>query len=482
MGAIQKKKFLHEDFETNHDNQLKLVRQDRYDSISGFKLEIDRRWYDVLNYGVFGICVHSDQPLEDLGWEVEGALKVKDVEIGTSELKLVRTKKIDTGYENGFEILGDPLNLSHIKGIAEAHSLLSDFNSELISEEQVPADFKNQVFELKVCLENLKEKIEEEERRCKSSLIYSDRIFFDNSFSNTIGVYLSNSLTGKFDNLAKIVAKVDKEKSKYCVQFFREQLKHLIYHSPFSEHSIKRPSGYAGDYELMNYLYRDESIGDTLFSKCLHRYYMSHPNAKAVRNRKLYLGTKILEILRESNDKKIKILSVACGPSEELQKLIESNPTLDWSRFEFHLLDQDQNALKYAQRNIKNAVRKTGCTVNVKYLHFGIKNLIQAGVKEKYDLIYSAGLFDYFSHPVASVAAQTLYNGLNDFGKLVIGNFKLVSSHRALMDLALDWNLIYRDEDQLRGIYSVTCGEISIEAEPESINLFAVIKKVKETN
>ena len=45
------------------------------------------------------------------------------------------------------------------------------------------------------------------------------------------------------------------------------------------------------------------------------------------------------------------------------------------------------------------------------------------------------------------------------------------------MELALDWNLIYRTDGDLRALYAGLGAKITIEAEPERINLFAVLEK-----
>jgi hypothetical protein len=99
----------------------------------------------------------------------------------------------------------------------------------------------------------------------------------------------------------------------------------------------------------MNLLYRDEFLEQTLFAKCLHRYDMNHPNARAVRNRKTYLSAKIVEVIKSRGvEKDIKILSLACGPAEELTELFKPGKKILFNpeRLHIHLLDQDVEALK----------------------------------------------------------------------------------------------------------------------------------------
>ncbi len=45
------------------------------------------------------------------------------------------------------------------------------------------------------------------------------------------------------------------------------------------------------------------------------------------------------------------------------------------------------------------------------------------------------------------------------------------------MELALDWNLTYRTEGELRKLYSGLGAAITVEPEAEGINLFVVLDK-----
>ena len=47
------------------------------------------------------------------------------------------------------------------------------------------------------------------------------------------------------------------------------------------------------------------------------------------------------------------------------------------------------------------------------------------------------------------------------------------------MRLALDWSLIYRSLDDLKRLFGDLGGVLSIEQEPEGVNLFCVITKAR---
>jgi extracellular factor (EF) 3-hydroxypalmitic acid methyl ester biosynthesis protein len=174
---------------------------------------------------------------------------------------------------------------------------------------------------------------------------------------------------------------------------------------------------------------------------------------------------------------KIKILGVASGPAREIQKLYEDHPDIA-ARCEVHLLDQDVEALKFSQRDILEICRNKKIKPNIQFHNLAIKNIINEGLPVgDFDLIYSAGLFDYFTDPVAQFAAIKLHQGLKPGGKLVIGNFNTNNPAQFIMEAIGDWYLIYRDEKQLTQLFSKVTPKLSIEKEIENVNLFAVMEK-----
>jgi hypothetical protein len=66
----------------------------------------------------------------------------------------------------------------------------------------------------------------------------------------------------------------------------------LIDLSPFAARCFHKPLGYAGDFEMMNMLYRNESLGDTLFGRSLSRVILDSDAGQAVRHRAHYLSAR----------------------------------------------------------------------------------------------------------------------------------------------------------------------------------------------
>jgi len=106
-----------------------------------------------------------------------------------------------------------------------------------------------------------------------------------------------------------------------------------------------------------------------------------------------------------------------------------------------------------------------------------IKEVIRSGLPEDgFNLIYSAGLFDYFTDPVAVFTAQQLFKGLNKGGTLIIGNFSMKNPNQFAMGLIMDWNLIYRSEEKMQELFG-GIGTYTLEQESQGINLFSNMRK-----
>lgn len=473
---------IHEEFlvaTEKNERQLKVVRQDRYEVKDvDCMLALGNETFEVLNYSTFGLAIYSKQSFAPRPESLRANLIVEGIAIAEMTLKKVREEgKEGEGFKIAFEIQNDPLNLTRIRAVTTANEIITEQALSFSDIDHVPQDIRNEVYETKDQLESLEtavNSLEEETERLSHFEAHQYELGVIEVISEHIRVLLQNSL----DTVEKYTTELSPEQMKGCYEFYRKKLNHLLYQSPFSRRSIQKPLGYAGDYEMMNIMYRNENIGTTLFAKSLHRCYMNCSNAQAVRNRISFLTNRILSTVKDRGNSMspLKVLSVASGPAEEMTRAIEGG-VIQPKDLEIHLIDQDLSALREAQRSIRTAQRKVGKEFHAKFFHKAIKNLIAEGLQDKYDFIYSAGLFDYFTDPVAQMAAKRLFDMLNPGGTLVIGNFTAAPGIKIRMDLILDWSLIYRTNEDLQRLYAPFGPSLKIESEPEQINLFVILKK-----
>jgi len=446
-------------------------------------LEFQFGSFEVRNYSATGIAIlvktGADRFIKSDTYPASH--NVDGIKVGTYLLSVVRKAQLSSGEgtQVAFELKSGSIPIDKIHTIATVCKVLSGFNEAQQEMSKIPLEFRRLTLEAKLFLQNLEARVEEmriEKRYCSLQELQS----FETTLIPIIAKLITDWFEPGYQQLEASLKDVPAADIPKCTDFFREQLKELIYQSPFAHRSVSKPLGYAGDFEMMNIIYRNEQVGTSLFGKCLHAYWLDHSEAKAVRNRSKYLYEILLRVIRDRAGAPLKIGSIACGPSREVQMIIESaaEHELDLSNCEFHLLDQDVNALKYAHEKLWEIVKGTNSPVRLNFINKAIKHVITRRWQDSdFDLLYSAGLFDYFSDPVARMVAKSLFERLKPGGKLVIGNFNLTTPNQFGMRLALDWSLIYRSREDLKRLFGDLEGDFSIEQEPEGVNLFCVIRK-----
>ena len=258
----------------------------------------------------------------------------------------------------------------------------------------------------------------------------------------------------KVNELDKLVKYFNRKEHQIHGSFFRSQLKCFILCCPLMARTNLKPRGYPGDSKMMQMIYRNDYQGESIFGKLLHNYTVSSSAAQSVRNRQFVILDRIKKLkerIKLSPNEKIRILSIACGPAWELKKLLKAKA--DFNEFNFTLFDNDQLALNEARQLVENTEKRFGEKAQIDYVKGSVRTII-ANKKfrkkiGKYHLIYSLGLFDYLTKPVAMRVMDFLYQQLIPDGELVVGNFHDANSSRNFMEYWGDWYLIHRTENEL---------------------------------
>jgi len=166
-----------------------------------------------------------------------------------------------------------------------------------------------------------------------------------------------------------------------------------------------------------------------------------------------------------------RILNVASGPARDLFDFFsaKNNSTMFFDNVEF-----DPLAISYAKNLCKEFLE------NIEFLH---TNAFDFTTDKKYQLIWSAGLFDYLNDKKFIFLLNHLTPLLENDGELVVGNFSNDNPTRAYMELIGDWQLQHRSADQLVSL-AKACNfkdsDIRIGREPEGVNLFLHLKRGKD--
>lgn len=216
---------------------------------------------------------------------------------------------------------------------------------------------------------------------------------------------------------------------------------------PFTRHSATRPRGYPGDAQLIDYIYRHPSAAPgeaqaSDFGRNLLLHNVDSPAPAAVRARRHLMASYITDLV--TRRPAAHVMSVACGHARELELLA---PRIARGIERFVAYDQDAASLAVASTYGAKGVP-------VKPVQGTILQLMQDRTLSGFDLVFSAGLYDYLSERLVQKLTSNLFGRLNPGGKLIVANFLPDIRDAGYMEIFMDWRLIYRDERQIRAFAS----------------------------
>ncbi len=228
-----------------------------------------------------------------------------------------------------------------------------------------------------------------------------------------------------------------------------------------------KPHGYAGDFEIIDRIYRCHTAADPQLANWDH-YFHAQGASRAVRNRKAYFHEVLTEVERAQPSGAIRVLNLASGPARDLYEYFSAYPD---TRLVFSCVEQDEKAIAHARGLCRDHLHR---------LEFQQKNVLRFRTSERFDLIWSAGLFDYLNDRAFCLLLKRFYSCLNEGGQMIIGNFAPHNPTRRYMELIGDWHLLCRSASELRRLAS-SCGveldAVEVRQEAEGVNLFLHITK-----
>jgi trans-aconitate methyltransferase len=211
----------------------------------------------------------------------------------------------------------------------------------------------------------------------------------------------------------------------------------VLAEDPYVHDARAKPSGYAGDARLLDFIYRRETgtrpvspLGRQLFTVST-----AVPLGSAVRERSRLLAGAVADLVATSPG--ADIVSVACGHARELDLLPPG--TID--RLRYWGMDQDTRSLETARHRHPGAVFEPG----------SVRGLIQGTLRlPEADLVYASGLFDYLNDRVATILLKRMWTAVRAGGALLIPNLSPGWDEIPFMEAVMDWWMEYRDEAAMR--------------------------------
>jgi extracellular factor (EF) 3-hydroxypalmitic acid methyl ester biosynthesis protein len=252
--------------------------------------------------------------------------------------------------------------------------------------------------------------------------------------------------------------------------------------TPFIARSNLKPRGYAGDAESMVFIYEDRYEGSTAFHQLLHKHAVNTAAAKAVRARRRLVPRVLRDVRARFGDlgrHGFGFLSVASGPASELEDVLAGRQDLD--RLQCTLLDQDAFAIDIARRTVARVEARAGGKAKVRYVQDSVRTMLRdrdlAERLGRHHFVYSMGLFDYLTPPVARAVLARLFDLLVPGGTLLIGNFHESNASRVYMDYWGDWPLYYRSEGAFLSLAEGLEGTTSLSYDETGAQMFLRIER-----
>jgi SAM-dependent methyltransferase len=248
--------------------------------------------------------------------------------------------------------------------------------------------------------------------------------------------------------------------SQLDLQIMRNSFGEECLEATLHGHSITKPYGYAGDFMIIDKFYRKQVTPDKRFEKW-DQFWQSCAATQSVRNRKTYFINTLTNLLREKPQ--LDLLNVASGPARDLAELYSG---INKGQVNTVCVEADSRAIAYAKELNK---------ANSEEINFIEQNIFRYETGKQFDVVWSAGLFDYFNDKVFIKILRRFISWTRPGGEVIIGNFGTYNPSRAFMELLGDWYLHHRSEEHLTQLAlqaGITKENIKVEQEPEGINLF----------
>lgn len=248
---------------------------------------------------------------------------------------------------------------------------------------------------------------------------------------------------------------------------FREMMQPILNPNTIIGFSYTKPFGYNGDFFIIEKIYQHYVNPNKQYKKW-DEFFHTFPAAIAVVNRKDLAIQVLQELNRTANGNQKEVLILGSGPVTEVYEYFQGEGK---NHLYFELLDLDKRAIAYAKQKHHK---------NLQYMKFHNKNVIRFLPDKKYDLIWSAGLFDYFKDKHFVFMVKKFYEYVKPGGEMIIGNFNVENPSRKIMEVLGDWFLYHRSEQELKKFATqagIPAKKVEVIKEPLGINLFLRARK-----
>jgi len=314
----------------------------------------------------------------------------------------------------------------------------------------------------------------------------ADRKSAERGIADGLRLPTANSVGALFEQYESVAADLPEDSAAFHRAYCRRLIQPLVLGAPFALRAVKKPLGYAGDYELVSMILRDPLEGETLFGKVMNQWFIDQPPAEAHRNRIKYLTNKLTEETARAvaAGRKANVFNVGCGPAQEIQQFFRETSLSD--QVSFKLLDFNDETLNVAKTVLERARVQNGRRADIEFIRKSAAQLLRmkdskgsVSNRAEYDFVYCAGLFDYLSDALCKQLTEVFYGMLRPGGLLVVTNVDSSNPIQHWLGDILEWHLIYRGHRELHELRPASSDPewVRVQADDTGVNIFLEVRK-----
>jgi SAM-dependent methyltransferase len=227
---------------------------------------------------------------------------------------------------------------------------------------------------------------------------------------------------------------------------------------PLTRWSYEKPRGYSGDAQLLDYVYCDPHVAESVanaseIGKSLYSHTKNAPSCVAARERRDLL-TRYVDDIATRGGAQTEILAVAAGHLREANR----STALQEGRLKRWIaLDQDPQSVGLIARDFRGTA--------VEAVDGSVRTLLTRGHRlGKFDFIYASGLYDYLAQQVAVKLTRTCLQMLKPNGTFLFANFAEGNPDAGYRETFMDWALLLRSQTDMWNIINASVDRNSVEA------------------
>ncbi|AGB44778.1 class I SAM-dependent methyltransferase [Mesorhizobium sp. ESP6-5] len=228
---------------------------------------------------------------------------------------------------------------------------------------------------------------------------------------------------------------------------------------PLTHWSFTKPRGYSGDAQLLDYIYCDPHVAESVASasevgKALYSHTQNVPSCVAARERRDLL-TRYVDETAARNGPETEVLAIAAGHLREANR---SAALAEGGLKRWVALDQDPQSVGLIARDFQGTA--------VEAIDGSVRTVLTRGHKlGKFDLIYASGLYDYLQHNVAVKLTKTCLQMLKPNGTFLFANYAEGTPDAGYRETFMDWVLLLRSEVDMWNIINASVDRNAVDAQ-----------------